>query len=224
VMPPSFVLATVVAVFIPARLSTACPAHPMDCALSPPNGTGDPAIFRAVCVAHTQPAEAPTSRCLPWPASAAAGEFKCGCCGHPLFNASDLFNAGTGWPAFHKEIAGGICQPGGSSTEVVCANCGAHLGDFDAAPPAHFCIDGVCLTPPPNHVFGNGCEAKKTTWHRAIKSDDDSEEVAAAVAPTAKMVECVDKGLFRYAEPVKGYIGVRPPALHPAWQCRGRTL
>ena len=39
-----------------------------------------------------------------------------------------------------------------------CAKCGANLGDF--FPPSHYCIDGICLTPPKNPDWTNGCEKK----------------------------------------------------------------
>ena len=132
---------------------------------------------------HVQPAEAPENRCLPW-SWPHAGEFRCGCCGHPLFNASDAYDAGTGWPSFRKALPGGTCQPSAASggTEIVCAKCGAHLGDY--LPPAHFCVDGVCLLPPPNPKYGKGCEPKMVAAardQREVKTsgvyDDDASHV-----------------------------------------------
>jgi peptide methionine sulfoxide reductase MsrB len=73
-----------------------------------------------------------------------SGVFRCACCGAPLFYAKAKFEPpGDGWPAFHSNgswVANGtwakngsstVCTPGG--TEVVCSNCGSHLGDFFAA-------------------------------------------------------------------------------------------
>ena len=142
---------------------------------APPNGTdpgpshsNDSYIFNRVCMTHIQPSEAPESRCLPW-SWPSAGVFRCGCCGHALFNASDTYDAGTGWPSFHNALPGGTCQPSSTGTEIVCAKCGAHLGDFLGK--AHYCIDGVCLTPPNNPKFGNGCEPKRRR-PRVAASDD----------------------------------------------------
>jgi methionine-R-sulfoxide reductase len=61
----------------------------------------------------------------------ANGTYRCKNCGNALFNSSAKFDSGTGWPSFDSAIKGAvkeIADSDGMRTEIVCANCGAHLG------------------------------------------------------------------------------------------------
>lgn len=59
------------------------------------------------------------------------GIFVCKRCDNPLYDSKAKFDAGCGWPAFDdfiKDSVKRVPDADGSRTEIVCNNCGAHLG------------------------------------------------------------------------------------------------
>jgi peptide-methionine (R)-S-oxide reductase len=84
------------------------------------------------------------------------GIYQCVACGADLFASDNKFDSGCGWPSFDRPIAEGIIEEHEDNsffmhrTEVVCKNCGAHLGHvFDDGPREttglRYCINSVSL-------------------------------------------------------------------------------
>ena len=83
------------------------------------------------------------------------GIYRCAACGEILFKSDDKFDSHCGWPSFSEVAAQGkIIEREDNSygmrrTEVLCANCGSHLGHvFDDGPGPNglrYCINSTSI-------------------------------------------------------------------------------
>jgi peptide-methionine (R)-S-oxide reductase len=81
------------------------------------------------------------------------GAYLCAGCGRELFSSEDKFDSGSGWPSFtrpvgeleeRRDLGHGMIR-----TEVLCPDCGGHLGHVFRDGPAptglRYCINSVSL-------------------------------------------------------------------------------
>lgn len=90
------------------------------------------------------------------------GVYRCIVCDNPLFSSETKYDSGSGWPSFAAAVNEKLItlkkdkSIGMERTEVICSNCGAHLGHvFDDGPekladgsPAEgkrYCINSCAL-------------------------------------------------------------------------------
>lgn len=83
------------------------------------------------------------------------GIYHCAACGVALFDASTKYDSGSGWPSFTAPMSADHVATeidtshGMVRTEVMCGNCGSHLGHVfpDGPTPTgqRYCINSVCL-------------------------------------------------------------------------------
>jgi len=83
------------------------------------------------------------------------GIYRCAGCGTALFSSGDKFDSGTGWPSFYEPIDKDLIEEkedrsqGMVRTEILCKNCGGHLGHvFDDVPKnkgCRYCVNSISL-------------------------------------------------------------------------------
>ncbi len=84
------------------------------------------------------------------------GRYLCKCCGELLFDSSDKYDSGSGWPSFDRPASDQVIHYeedsslGMQRVEVSCEHCGSHLGHvFDDGPREstgkRYCVNSLSL-------------------------------------------------------------------------------
>ncbi|KAL7960317.1 putative methionine-R-sulfoxide reductase SelR [Trichoderma compactum] len=101
------------------------------------------------------------------------GVYTCAACDAPLYKATHKFNSGCGWPAYFDSVPGAVTRHedrsfGPTRTEIVCSNCGGHLGHvfkgegFSTPTDERHCVNSISLkfSPEDKVVEGSSQDTK----------------------------------------------------------------
>jgi peptide-methionine (R)-S-oxide reductase len=84
------------------------------------------------------------------------GVYTCGACGAELFKSGAKFDSGSGWPSFFESVDPAAVELrednslGVTRTEILCGNCGSHLGHlfddaYDTPTGDRYCMNSLSL-------------------------------------------------------------------------------
>lgn len=101
------------------------------------------------------------------------GTYTCRACDAPLFTSDSKFNSHCGWPSFDQGISSGAIvekldkSHGMIRTEILCANCGGHLGHvFNDGPTEtglRYCVNSLSIDFSPESTTEGGAAPEGTS-------------------------------------------------------------
>lgn len=81
------------------------------------------------------------------------GFYACAACNTKLFSSTEKYDAGCGWPTFHQPMNNDLIElrqdlsNNKERTEILCKNCGSHLGHVfnDGPTGSRYCVNSLSL-------------------------------------------------------------------------------
>uniref|UniRef100_A0A093VLX1 Peptide-methionine (R)-S-oxide reductase n=1 Tax=Talaromyces marneffei PM1 TaxID=1077442 RepID=A0A093VLX1_TALMA len=109
------------------------------------------------------------------------GVYNCAACDAPLYKADTKFKSGCGWPAYFDSVPGAVTRHtdrafGMERTEIVCSNCGGHLGHvfkgegYPTPTDERHCVNSISLkfSEDESGVKGDKQESKVQRYDEAL--------------------------------------------------------